>query len=358
MSTHENATITRTLRRTSEENDLVYNTDGSARAIMTRNPHRLGHQPTELENVATIREPGKITRDDCHEALATDVRVYTDTIKRANWLEGPDGQVYREEIECPFEAATYDTTGRYLGRAARGFQPYQNEQLVNDVYEHVVESGRGEITKAVLWKGGREAFIQFKLHDVPTEELGQGDKVDLYGHVLNGHTSARAIVVGAGIVRAFCENQSGTFAASGLGRAKHTGSVDFKANQLVGKVSKIGEKFRERVAMFAQLRDCALNPMGRDEKIAEYLKVVYNTKNDPRENLVDRVMTNFQCGRGNEGRSWWDLFNAVTEDLSWNEGNAQSTVGSRFADLQFGTRAKKIEVAYNTAIAMSGIAKA
>lgn len=63
----------------------------------------------------------------------------------------------------------------------------------------------------------------------------------------------------------------------------------------------------------------------------------------------EQIIKNFECGRGNQGKSLWDALNAITEYLDYHRGRSEAT---RLESAWFGDSAQLRTVAHEEALAL------
>lgn len=62
-----------------------------------------------------------------------------------------------------------------------------------------------------------------------------------------------------------------------------------------------------------------------------------------------RIVENFECGRGNQGKTLWDSYNAITEHLDYQRGRSEAT---RLESAWFGEGDRIRQKAHEQALAL------
>ena len=244
--------------------------------------------------------------------------------KRPLFFTGNDGQPveWKEKV-----AVVRDDTGRALGTVSPDYEVVQNETLLSLV-KPMVDEGLLAIENVGYLKHGAKVFAQAKI----TEEFRVlGEEYKAYITLLNGHTGNASVAIGPAAVRVICGN---TFqmAYAGIGeKYRHMMGVNEKvldSKAVINYVNAAMGKYAEHVEKLATT-PCSPGQFNRAmaqvfDKDADKIKQI-QTLNDL-----------FYNGAGNEGRTLYDAFNAVT-DFSSNRSR-RDTAG-RFNYANFGAGA-------------------
>lgn len=68
----------------------------------------------------------------------------------------------------------------------------------------------------------------------------------------------------------------------------------------------------------------ALKPM-TGELLEFYVGNVLGTETPASTKAWPRIVENFECGRGNQGKTLWHAYNAITEHLDYQRGRSEAT---------------------------------
>jgi|694.fasta_scaffold60117_3 phage/plasmid-like protein (TIGR03299 family) len=247
--------------------------------------------------------------------------------KRPLFFTGNDG------VATPIAekvAVVRDDTGSFLGTVSPDYETVQNSVLLGMI-QPMIDEGLLELKNVGYLNGGSRVFAQAQVCE---EFHVLGESYRGFITLLNGHVGNNSVAIGPSNVRVICGN---TFAMS---------------------YSQIGEKFRhsagvnERVLESTAITDYVNGAM---RKYAEYmeplalapcssvqfrnaLEVIYEKDvKDMRASFVDQLNSLFYSGAGNEGRTYADAFNAVTD---YNSNQSRKTVAGRFNYSNFGSGAR------------------
>ena len=247
--------------------------------------------------------------------------------KRPLFFAGNDNQptAITEKV-----AVVRDDTGAFLGAVSSEYEVVQNSVLLGMI-QPLIEEGVLELRNVGYLNGGARVFAQAVVNE---EFTVAGDSYKSFITLLNGHVGNSSVAIGPSNVRVICGN---TFSMS---------------------YSQIGEKFRhsagvnERVLSSTAVLDYVNGAM---KKYAEYmeplalapcssvqfrnaLEVIYDKDiKDLRSSFVDQLNSLFYNGAGNEGRTYADAFNAITD---YNSNRSRKTVEGRFNYTNFGQGAR------------------
>ena len=197
-----------------------------------------------------------------------------------------------------------------LGVVSNNFETVQNSVLLSKV-QPLVDEGLLNIENMGYLSHGAKVFIQAR---VAQEFQVLGEDYRAYITILNGHVGNHSVAIGSSNVRVICGNTF-TAAYSDIGnRFRHSEGVNTKvleSQEVINYVNRNMELYSERVETMAR-KTCSA--------------AAFSTLN----NL-------FYGGKGNEGRTYYDAFNAITE---FGSNKSRKTAAARFNYVNFGSGAK------------------
>lgn len=234
---------------------------------------------------------------------------------------GFDREVVIEDVftssgfRLPDCRAVKDSDGRYLGTVGPEYTAHQDRDLVN-LARSYIETGLVSFDTAGMLLGGSRIWISLKVNDSEVE-IAPGDSIKTNLFLAQGHDSTLAVVQGYSDTRIVCNNTLGVALRDGSNalqkRTKHRSSVVSSAQDAQKVILGLLEGQRKRVDAYKLL--AATNVDGAGVK-AFLETVIGSEESEP----ATRVKLKFLSGIGNKGRTWWDLFNAVTEDVTHGLG--------------------------------------
>lgn len=146
----------------------------------------------------------------------------------------------------------------------------------------------------------------------------------------------------------FCANQMGRLAGSSLGKVVHTSSWK---GQLESAVERLSLAHGSAVGKYRQLAAAPADELDVID-LVETVTERGHTQWTPRiEQYHEDISVRFQAGIGTEGRTQWDLLNAVTE-YETHERRSKN----RLQSVMVGRGAKIIDVASQLCLEKAGVA--
>ncbi len=270
-----------------------------------------------------------------------------------------------EEMNVPAWATVRDTDRSVLGVVGPTYRPVQNRDAFK-WFQPWLESGKVTLETAGSLREGRHIWILARVLNGGSElEVQPGDTVRQYILLSNGHDGTMALRNGFTGIRVVCANTlAGAHhdGASKLLKIRHTK----RAGEAMDQIREIMDIARsEFVANIDQYRALARAGVTKDS-LREYIKRVFQPKlvaatAKPEltvdeadveradlgcDRLMGRILPLFEGGRGNQGKTWWDAYNAVTEYLSYERGRSADI---RLDSLWFGDGARVNQRALDTA---------
>lgn len=274
-------------------------------------------------NYGELRE--NPTLADVHEVLdtSTDVECFP--------LTYPDGTVSRVSQGVRWE-------GRELGTVGPDWSPLQNKDFV-DSFAPWIEGGFATVETAGLLRNGALAFMTLKpkIEALQIRPEVDGDSLSMFVLGVNGHDGKVGMRAGSTSIRGVCANtvtaglremdaierrgQANSF------RATHRGSATVVKAKM-GDIQQEVLKLRAGLAKIADEARYLASVKATTQNVYQFSRSLAGK--DPDAVLVEGfkpspvdldIEYRFRHGKGNLGRDFWDLLNAVTERGTHGEGN-------------------------------------
>jgi phage/plasmid-like protein (TIGR03299 family) len=258
-------------------------------------------------------------------AFATNDNLQWSVSHRPLFFAGNDGQPTQWDGQV---AVVRDDTGRCLGSVSSNYETVQNQDLLK-LIQPMVDEGVLTIENMGHLKHGAKVFAQAKIAE---EFRVLGEEYKAYITLLNGHTGNASVAIGPAAVRVICGN---TFqmAYSDLGeKYRHAVGVNERvldSKAVINYVDGAMKRYSEHVETLANAQCTAASFRNAVEKI--YAKDAGNLRH------IETLNNLFYTGAGNDGRTYYDAFNAITDYAS---NQSRRDAAGRFNYANFGTGAK------------------
>ena len=319
--------------------ELVFNAEGKARMVLrSQGWHKLAQVASE------------ISLDLVHSTLGTDTEVSVSP------LAYPDGQVSAFQQGVRWE-------GLELGTVGPNYIPLQNRSFV-DSFQPWIDSGLAVVEGAGFLRSGAVLFLQLNPTKEEPIEVRPGDAVKSYIFAVNGHDGLTGMRAGSCNTRIVCANTLGVamseIKTEGLSR-KHTGDVIAKMTDIQTVLLANHRQLLKQVEAYKFLDSVNVPDTATVHKFSRVLSgKSAELPVDFRPSAVDhQIELLFRHGRGNIGRSFWDLLNAATERNTYGgsserkEENPGDNEGRRLDALWLGTLNTSNAKAMSTALSMA-----
>jgi len=241
--------------------------------------------------------------------------------KRSLCFMGNDGEL----VKWPSKVAVVrDDNGKCLGAVSSDYETVQNQDLLK-LIQPMVDEGVLTVENMGYLSHGAKVFAQAKINQ---EFQVIGESYKAYITLLNGHIGNASVAIGPSATRVICGN---TFAMaySGLGEKyrHHVGVNDkvLSSTAILNYVDGAMKKYSQYVDKLATTR-CT------ETQFRNALESIYNK--DTKDIRNAKQLTNlFYAGKGNEGKTFYDAFNSITEFAS---NYSRKSVSGRLNYSQFG----------------------
>lgn len=248
------------------------------------------------------------------------------------------------EVDPVTVAVHRDDNDARLGYVSSGYESVQNHTLLKMVTP-LVEEGLLTIENMGHLNGGAKVFIQAQ---VAKEFRVVGEEYKSYITLLNGHIGNSQVAIGPSTVRVVCQN---TFAMAyaNLGeKFRHSAGV----NERVLSSTAIQEYVNGAMDFYSRSAESLAVANCTEAQFAKFAEKVFGEAKSTRaKNVADRLNQLFYRGAGNEGRTFYDAFNAVTEFSSHNKPSRDGN----FYYANFGTGSNLNRRAMDVALEMAAV---
>lgn len=248
------------------------------------------------------------------------------------------------ELDPHTRAVHRDDTDDRLGYVSADYESVQNADLLN-LINPMVEEGLLRIENMGYLQNGAKVFAQARINQ---EFRVIGESYNTYITLLNGHIGNNSVAIGPSCVRVICRN---TFAMAyneiGQKFRHHSGVNDriLESTAVVDYVNSAMATYSQNVETIAAA-PCTASQFGK------FLMATYNRKDGDTFRNRERLENLFRQGAGNEGRTFYDAFSAVTD---FSSNLSRKTDDGRFNYANFGQGASINQRAMRVALEMAAV---
>jgi phage/plasmid-like protein (TIGR03299 family) len=264
-------------------------------------------------------------------------------------IEEPVYQVAGEQSEATLcKKLVRDCDRRVLGTVNYDYVPLQNQDAFR-WFDPLLANGGVELEAAGSLQQGRRIWVLATI--VKTEAaIVPGDWVRPYLLLHNSHDGSTAVWIQFTPFRVVCWNTLSGAAHHRFGDLwqkkaiciPHTLDLKVQLARIQDLVDLTKREFEFSVAEYQTMASQELN----HELLATYMGHVLGTPNPTLHPAWHQLVTNFESGLGNQGRTLWDAYNAVTEWLDHQRGrSAAERLESTWFGASFQLRTKAHQVA-------------
>lgn len=223
-------------------------------------------------------------------------------------------------------AVVRDDNDRCLGSVSPKYETVQNSDLLN-LINPMVEEGMLTIENMGYLSHGAQVFAQAKVN---TEFQVIGENYNSYITLLNGHVGNASVAIGSTATRVICGNTFAMAYSDISEKYRHSVGVTervLETKAILDYVNGAMKKYSEYVETLASTKCTSV-------QFKNALESIYNKPVDcMRDSFVKQLNGLFYEGRGNEGKTFYDCFNAITEYAS---NYSRKSASGRFQYVNFG----------------------
>jgi phage/plasmid-like protein (TIGR03299 family) len=225
-------------------------------------------------------------------------------------------------------AVVRDDNGALLGDVGPNYEFVQNSDLLRLIDPMVQEGLITVENRGYLSNGGR-VFVQSKVNQ---EYRVAGDDHKTYITLLNGHTGNLSVAIGPTVVRVICGNTFAMAYGDLSERYRHEEGVTARVLNSKAVLDFVNTSMAKYTEQSERLASTTCTP----SQFQKAMEAVFQKDAKKMEN-IETLNNLFYSGAGNEGRTFYDAFNAVTD---WNSNHARKSANTRFNYANFGTGAR------------------
>ena len=229
-----------------------------------------------------------------------------------------------------------------VGVVGGRYEIVQNSVITNLVAP-LVSEGLLEVTNQGYIGAGSKVFVQAQMIE-EYEIAGETHRAMLT--FLNSHDGTSPLAAGVTDTRVVCQNTFAMAMEDMSTRLQHKLGVNDQALKITETLDFVNERMR-RYAEAAEVLSSTKATVGQVDRI---ILEAYGKSEGETVRNRDEIVSRFFAGRGNEGATLWDAFNAITE---FNTHASGKTAAARFGYANFGTGASVARRAIDAALALA-----
>lgn len=246
-------------------------------------------------------------------------------------------------------------TGRALGVVGRGYQPIQNQSLI-DLFAFLHEDA--QLDNIVVLGGGKRVYATATI--AIEGEVIPGDPIRRHLHAFNSHDGSTAFGVFFSDLRLVCANQLAYISGKGARKARaqgeglvvrHTRSATEFARRLPELIDLQSRFFRQTLDELKPLTTASLTTEAarfileatyadklavpiKDKDSGEKRARTFDDLTTERDTIRSHCFGSTGIGIATEDRSVWNLFQAITQFETHDAGRLKDPVAAARARLE------------------------
>lgn len=230
-----------------------------------------------------------------------------------------------------------------LGVVSEDYETVQNKDLLA-LIQPMVQEGVLTIENIGHLSHGAKVFAQAKVNK---EFRVIGEEYNAFLTLLNGHVGNTSVAIGPSAVRVICGNTFSMAYANIGERFRHSAGV----NERILETTAVVDFVNRSMQNYAKNVETIASATCTSAQFRDFIEATYGKDLNKMRN-VEKLNELFYSGAGNEGRTFYDAFNSVT-DFSSNQ--SRKTVGGRFNYSNFGQGSRINQRALEVALEMSAV---
>ena len=227
-----------------------------------------------------------------------------------------------------------------LGHVSKKYEVLQNKDAFQPFDEVLLDHGYTYETAGAV-KNGEKIWILAK---APEQEMVGDDAVDKYVLLFNSHNGSTGVTMKPTMIRVVCNNtlEYALNVQSDKGISlRHTTGVKDRLDTLTSALKTCDGDIKSAVNIMNRMNEAEITtevinkyfedvfPTLKNRDVEAYHPVTQRKLPNFAKPQYDKLVNNFYSGVGNNGRTMWDAYNAVTEyvDHDKNYTDPMSSIG-------------------------------
>jgi phage/plasmid-like protein (TIGR03299 family) len=217
-----------------------------------------------------------------------------------------------------------------LGSVSSNYETVQNKDLLK-LISPLVDEGVLEIQNMGYLNNGARVFAQARVNE---EFQVIGENYKAYITLLNGHVGNASVAIGPTATRVICGNTFAMAYSDLSEKYRHQAGVNERVLESTAVINYVNGAMRK----YAEYVDKLATTRCTETQFKNAVSEIYQKDTSKmRDSFVSQLNSLFYSGRGNEGKTFYDAFNAVTEYAS---NYSRKSVAGRFNYSNFGQGAR------------------
>lgn len=261
-----------------------------------------------------------------------------DALKDANLaFEVKEAQIINNHTYDPstkYKMLYRDDTNDELGIVGMQYSPVQNAEAFA-FFDTITSKHDIKYTNVHQFNNG--GIIQLTATFDKKETILPGDDIEKQIILKNGHDGMHGLNIDFMVNRLVCTNglRANVKDAKNSFKIKHTYAIHWKMEQIIklmDSANKYFDRFIESARVLAQKNvDTKLVNDFLDEVVGEIKEKETNKGgNNLRKKKRESILDLFATGKGNHGKTAWDLYNAVTEYYDHFHGKDENRLANKY----------------------------
>lgn len=265
-------------------------------------------------------------------ATATDDRTAILVKSGLNWRVRSETLTTSSGIIVPETLALVrEDTNTVLGINGDGYQPYQNEELLDLLYKISNQTGL-QVHTGGSFKGGQKVFFQLKSNDL----VINNDKIEGYISGLNSFDGSTALAFGTSSTTISCMNTFWRTYRQVNTKLRHSSLMKPRIEEILCKIDLLLNEEQEQFKEIEKLGNITMSAEVRELVTRKLFEISVEEKLDSNElstrtkNNLFRFNADLTMELAQKGDNLWGLFNGVTRYTTHSMKKTDNTEAKMF----------------------------
>lgn len=206
-----------------------------------------------------------------------------------------------------------DDNNAVLGVHGKGYEPYQNHELLELL--HQIGSSTGlELHSGGQFKGGQKVWFQLKSNDLSLN----GDRIEGFISGINSFDGSTSLAFGNASTTISCENSFWRGYKELSTRMRHSGQMRTKIDEILSKVDVMVQEEKDMFKHIVRMADVQLSPEVKELVTKKLFGLTVEDRLDDEElstrkkNSIITFNGDLQRELAQKGDNLWGMFSGIT----------------------------------------------
>jgi hypothetical protein len=251
-----------------------------------------------------------------------------------DWEVRAERVITESGIELPQIALIRDDTNQHLSTRGDGYEIFQNEQLIDLLFQ-ISKRTSLDIHRGGFFSKGEKVYIQLKSNNL---KLGN-DIVEGYLTGINSFDGSTSLAFGTSNTTISCQNKFFSVFKNLENKVRHSKTMVQRIDAICRQMDSLLLEEQEIFGQITRMSEERYKALDLEKVLDTLFKPTTdeNMNNGKRTNSIERFMTDLEIETKQKGENLWGLFSGVTRYTTHTvktKDNIENKMFGRYGEME------------------------